>query len=324
MKYRDLGKAGPKVSEIGHGTWAMGHMWGPRDDAAALDALRRGMELGINLIDTALVYGEGHAERLVAQVWRESSVRPMIATKCPPKNHAWPAKPNVSIREVFPAEYFQTMTETSLRNLGVDCLDLQQFHVWNDAWLEQDEWRETVLRLKQQGKIRYFGVSLNDHDPDSGIRLVQSGVVDSIQVIFNLFEQEPRKKLFPLCLKYGVGVIVRVPFDEGALTGQFCDDTTFEKGDWRSFYFKGDRLKQSVAKAAKFDFLLRPPLSNLAQAALKFCLSEPAVSTVIPGMRSRGHVEANVAVSELPDLSKLELQRAHGLAWRKNFYPAFG
>jgi Predicted oxidoreductases (related to aryl-alcohol dehydrogenases) len=324
MKFRTLGRTGQQVSEIGHGTWAMGSMWGALDDEEALAAMRKGAELGINFIDTAWVYGNGHSESLVGKIWRESADKPFLATKCPPKNHAWPTKPGVHVDEAFPGRYLEQMTEDSLKNLGAETIDLQQLHVWNDAWIEQGDWREAVERLKSQGKIRYFGVSLNDHDPESGLRLAASGIVDSIQVIFNLFDQTPRKKLFPLCRKHNVGVIVRVPFDEGGLTGKLTEQTTFLEGDWRKHYFKGDRLKQTCARAKKFDFLIREPIRSLAQAALKFCLSEPAVSTVIPGMRRAAHVEENSAVPELPDFSREELGRAHGLAWSRNFYPRYG
>lgn len=321
MKYRSLGRSAEQVSEIGHGTWAMGNMWGPRDDATALAALARGIEGGVNFIDTAWVYGDGHSERLVGQTLKKFPQKIFVATKCPPKNRRWPAKAGIPLKEVFPGDYLIQMTEASLKNLNVDCVDLQQLHVWNDEWLQEGDWQEAVARLKQQGKIRYFGVSLNDHEPDSGLRLVASGLVDSVQVIFNLFDQSPRERLFPLCREKNVGVIVRVPFDEGGLTGTLTPDTRFSKGDWRIHYFKGERLKETCERAAQFQFMLRGEIQTPAQAALKFCLSEPAVSTVIPGMRQLAHVEANLAVSEFPDFSPEELKRAHALSWPRNFYP---
>src|SRR5262245_37833975 len=183
MKFRSFGRTGEIISEIGHGTWAMGNMWGPRDDATALAALARGIECGINFIDTAWIYGDGHSETLVGQALRRFPQKIFVATKCPPKNRAWPAKKEVPAEDVFPGKYLLQMTEASLKNLGVDCIDLQQLHVWDDAWLEQGDWQDAVEQLKREGKIRYFGVSLNDHEPDSGIRLVQSGIVDSVQVI---------------------------------------------------------------------------------------------------------------------------------------------
>ncbi|MCE9624371.1 MAG: aldo/keto reductase [Deltaproteobacteria bacterium] len=323
MRYRTFGRSGLPVSEIGHGTWAMGTMWGPRDDASALEALSFGFERGINFIDTAWVYGNGHSERLIAKALKESGEKAFIATKCPPKNRAWPAKPGVPAQEVFPADYLIEMTETSLKNLETDCVDLQQLHVWDDAWLEQGDWQEAVAKLKAQGKIRFFGVSLNDHQPDSGLRLVESGLVDSVQVIYNLFDQTPRERLLPLCREKQVGVIVRVPLDEGGLSGTLTPETRFGKGDWRVHYFKGDRLKETCERAKGFSFLVRPPIQSIAQAALKFCLSDPAVSTVIPGMRSVKHVEANTEVSDLEGFSEEELKKAYAMAWPRNYYPSY-
>lgn len=324
MNYRTLGKTPVKVSEIGHGTWAIGSMWGPRDDAAARAALTRGFDLGINFIDTAYAYGRGHAEGLIGEVMRECAVRPFVATKVPPDIRSWPPKPGTRAEAAFPGEYLTKITETSLENLGVDCLDLQQLHVWRPEWLQQGDWRETVLRLKEQGKIRYFGVSLNDHDPDSGLELVASGLVDTIQVIFNLFDQTPRERLFPLCEKHGVGVIARVPLDEGGLSDTLIAGMNFPKGDWRRHYFTGDRLAQTLEHAEQFRYLVKDEIDSLPAAALKFCLSEPAVSTVIPGMRKVNHVEANVRVSAMRDFSAEDLSRAHQLAWSRNFYPSFG
>jgi aryl-alcohol dehydrogenase-like predicted oxidoreductase len=324
MKYRPFGRTGVRVSEIGHGTWAMGNMWGARDDAQALSALAHGIEKEINFIDTAWIYGDGHSERLVAQTRKRFDKKIFVATKCPPKNRAWPAKDGVHVQEVFPADYLIQMTESSLENLDVDYLDLQQLHVWNDSWLEQGDWLNAIEKLKAQGKIRYFGISLNDHQPNSGLRLVASGLVDSIQVIYNLFDQTPREKLFPLCREKNVAVIVRVPLDEGGLSGKLDPTTRFAKGDWRAHYFKGRRLQETCEHAEKFNFLIRREIKTLAQAALKFCLMDPAVSTVIPGMRSDKHVEENVAVSDFGDFSEEELRQVYRLAWPRNFYPSYG
>ncbi len=324
MKYRPLGNTGINVSEIGHGTWAIGSMWGPRDDVAARSALKRGLELGINFIDTAFAYGRGHAERLIGEVLRETGARPTIASKVPPDIKSWPPKPGTTAEAAFSAKYLTKLTEMTLDNLGIDCLDLQQLHVWLPEWLQQGDWQEAVIRLKEQGKIRCFGVSLNDHDADAGLELVASGLVDTVQVIFNLFEQTPRQRLFPLCQQHGVGVIARVPLDEGGLSGTLNPQTNFPKGDWRVHYFKGDRLKQTLQHAEQFRFLLHGAIDTLPAAALKFCLSEPAVASVIPGMRQPAHVEANARVSDLADFTPEELSRAHALAWSKNFYPSFG
>ena len=320
MRYRSFGNSDVKVSEIGHGTWAMGYMWGARDDAQSIRALSLGLERGINLIDTAWIYGKGHAERLIGRVLRETRHRPYVATKCPPKNMVWPPTPGIRAEEAFPADYLIGKTETSLKNLGVERLDLQQLHVWNEEWLEQGDWREAVAALKAQGKIRHFGVSLNDHQADSGLSLVAGGLVDSIQVIYNLFDQSARERLFPLCRERKVAVLVRVPLDEGGLSGKLRVDTVFPKSDWRHFYFKEGRLAETVERAGAFSFLVRGEVETLAQAALKFCLAEPAVSTVLCGMRQSSHVEENTRVPELGGFSEAELKKAYALAWPRNYY----
>lgn len=320
MLYRSFGRSGVQVSEIGHGTWAMGYMWGARDDVQSLSALKLGLENGINFIDTAWLYGKGHAERLIGRTLRETGHRPYVATKCPPQNMVWPPKPGVAVEEAFSAEYLVAKTESSLKNLDVERIDLQQLHVWNEEWLEHGDWREAVDRLKAAGKIRHFGVSLNDHQADSGLELVRSGIVDSIQVIYNLFDQSARDRLFPLCREKNVGVIVRVPLDEGGLGGKIDPRDPFPKSDWRHFYFKEDRLAETLARAAKFDFLVRGEIQTLAQAALKFCLMEPAVSTVLCGMRRASNVMENIQVPNLGGFSEEELKKAYALAWPKNYY----
>jgi aryl-alcohol dehydrogenase-like predicted oxidoreductase len=320
MLYRDFGETGLQISEISHGTWAMGYMWGARDDAQSLRALKLGLEKGINFIDTAWLYGKGHAERLIGKVLRESKQQAYVATKCPPKNMVWPPRPGIRVEEAFPSDYFIQITETSLKNLGVERLDLQQFHVWNEEWLEQGDWQETVARLKAEGKIRHFGVSLNDHQADSGLSLVQSGLVDSIQVIYNLFDSSARERLFPLCREKKVGVLARVPLDEGGLSGKLDRHTVFPKSDWRNFYFKEERLVETAERAEKFSFLIRGEIRNLAQAAIKFCLAEPAVSAVLCGMRQTAHVEENTRIPELAGFSEAELKKAYALAWPRNYY----
>ncbi len=323
MKYRAFGKTGLMVSEIGHGTWAMGNMWGARDDQQALAALRRGIERGVNFIDTAWVYGNGHSEKLVGKILAEQIAPLFVATKCPPKNMGWPALSSVEVREVFPPDHLIKMTEDSLKNLGVERIDLQQLHVWRDEWLEQDGWQEAVERLKAQGKIRCFGVSLNDHQPETGMKLAASGIADSIQVIFNLFDPTAQERLFPLCREKQVAVIARVPLDEGGLSGKLSPDKNFPKGDWRIHYFKGERLKETCERAARLGFLLQGGIQTLPQAALKFCLSDPAVSTVIAGMRSILHVDENTAVPELRELTAEDLKKVRELAWPRNFYPTY-
>lgn len=321
MRYRKLGRIAFEVSEVGFGAWGIGgRYWGGSDDRLSLHALRRAFELGVNFVDTALAYGDGHSERLVGQAVREFGGAIRVATKIPPKGGSWPPAPGTPARVAFPADHIVSSTEQSLKNLGVDCLDLQQLHIWLDAWLNEMEWQETAARLKAQGKIRAFGVSIIDHRSDTAFRAVASGLIDSVQVIFNIFDQSPHDELFPLCRAHGVGVIARVPFDEGSLTGTLRPDTRFPPGDFRSQYFRGDRLAETCRRVERLAFLVRDEIKSLAQAALKFCLSHPEVSTVIPGMRRPEHVEENCAVSDGIPLKPAELEALRAHAWRRNFY----
>jgi len=320
MRYRTFGKTGWKVSEIGFGCWGLGGGWGPRDDPEAKAALKRGLELGVNFFDTAYVYGDGHSEELLGQVLRDWGKPVMVATKIPAKTMEWPAKPATPISRAFPTQWIIQCTEVSLKRLGLERIDLQQLHVWTDAWVQADEWKKAADQLKSQGKIRAFGVSLNDHEPESALKLVALREIDSVQVIYNIFEQTPQKALFPLCQEHGVAVIGRVPLDEGSLTGAFTPQTRFPKGDWRAGYFKEGRLEQACARAQRLTSFLRPGIPSLSALALKFVLAHPAVSTVIPGMRKVSHVEANCAVSDTEGLTPQEAQELKGHAWERNFY----
>ncbi len=219
MHYRRLGRTGLEVSEIGYGAWGIGKsQWLGAEDDESLRALGRAIDLGLNFIDTALGYGEGHSERLVGQVVREREERVYVATKIPPKNGKWPAPAGLHPDETFPADHVRECTERSLENLGLDAIDVQQFHVWHDEWVGEGDWLEAIEDLKKEGKIRFFGVSINDHEPQNAVRLIETGVVDTVQVIYNVFDQSPEDELFPACQEHDVGVILRVPFDEGALT----------------------------------------------------------------------------------------------------------
>jgi len=319
MKTRPLGRTGWPVSELGFGAWGIGaNWWGPTDDAESLQALTSAWDAGVTFFDTAYVYGDGHSERLVGQALAGKPAR--IATKIPPKNNAWPPKTDADIDAAFPGEWIRSCTERSLKNLGRETVDLQQFHVWTNAWLKRDEWKETVSRLKQEGKIRAFGVSINDHDPDSALELVASGLVDTVQVIFNIFDQSPVERLFPLCLRHNVGVIVRVPLDEGGLTGALNRETQFPKGDFRGQYFRGDNLAQTVERVERLTTLLGPEAKSMPELALRFILSHDAVSTVIAGMRRHRHVSANAAVSDGRRLSPTLTNDLRGHAWKRNFY----
>jgi aryl-alcohol dehydrogenase-like predicted oxidoreductase len=318
MRTRVLGRTGIEVSEIGYGAWGIGgKMWqGGTDDESVL-ALRRAFELGVNFIDTALAYGEGHSERLLAGIAPPSI---HIATKVPPKNRVWPARPGIGIKEVFPYDYIVSCTEESLRNLKRDYVDLQQLHVWNPEWIHDDDWRRAFEDLKKSGKIRFVGVSINNHDPDSVIELMKSGLIDTVQVIYNIFDQSPEACLLPLAQDLEIGVLARVPLDEGALAGTIQEDTQFEKDDFRGWYFRDGRKKEVVEHVNALQADLDPADGSLPQIALRYCLSNLAVSTVIPGMRRVRNVEANVAASDAGPLP-LDLQailKKH--AWNKNYY----
>lgn len=321
MRYRKLGRTQLEISEIGYGAWGIGGIqWlGGRDDES-IAALRRAIELGLNFIDTALAYGNGHSERLVGRVARDAGRKIYIATKVPPKNQLWPAQPGIGIEQVFPYDYIMKCTEKSLRNLGVDTIDLQQFHVWNPEWIHRDEWRRAIDELKESGKVRFAGVSINDHQPDSALELIRTGLIDTVQVIYNIFDQTPESNLFPMCRQNNVGVIARVPFDEGALTGAITEHITFAPGDFRAGYFAGDRKRQVVQRVAALRRDLGGVDGSLAEIALRFCISHPVVSTVIPGMRRLRNVESNCSVSTKGPLDEQTLAVLRRHAWNKNYY----
>jgi aryl-alcohol dehydrogenase-like predicted oxidoreductase len=321
MRYRKLGRTNFEVSEIGYGAWGIGgSMWLGGADDESLRALRTALGLGLNFIDTALAYGDGHSEQLVGQVVRGAGKRVYVATKVPPKNQLWPARPGIGIDRVFPYSYIIERTERSLKNLGMETVDLQQLHVWNPEWLDRDDWRRAAEDLKRSGKIRAFGVSINDHQPDSALELIQTGLIDTVQVIYNIFDQTPEKNLYPLCLERNIGVLARVPLDEGALTGTIDENTRFDPSDFRAGYFQGDRKKQVAEHVAALKLDLAGVDGNLPEIALRFCISHPAVSTVIPGMRTVKNATANCAVSDKGPLDARTLAILRRHAWDKNFY----
>ncbi|MGC4048148.1 MAG: aldo/keto reductase [Paludibaculum sp.] len=320
---RTLGRTGWQISEIGYGAWGLGgNQWRGHAEDDALAALRRALELGLNFIDTALAYNEGHSEQLIAQTLKETGATPYVATKVPPKNRIWPAQPGIGLDDVFPYDYVVECTETSLKNLGVETIDLQQFHVWNPEWIGRDEWKRAIEDLKKAGKVRFWGISINDHQPDSALEACRTGLIDTVQVIYNIFDQSPEKNLYPLCQERNIGVLARVPLDEGALTGAITPETEFDPAEFRAWYFRGNHKQLVYEKVNLLKAALEPAGLNetLAETALRFCISHPAVSTVIPGMRKIRNVEQNMAVSEKGVLPApvLEILRRH--AWEKNFY----
>lgn len=321
MNYRKLGRMGLEVSEIGYGAWGIaGDAWLGAKDEESLKALNRAVDLGLNFIDTALAYGEGHSERLVGKVVAERSETIHVATKVPPKNLQWPAPAGLHPDEVFPGDYVRECTEQSLKNLGVEALDVQQFHVWQDEWMGGGGWQEAVEDLKREGKIRSFGVSINDHQPANAVRLIETGLVDTVQVIHNVFDQSPEDELFPACQEHGVGVIVRVPFDEGALTGNITPETEFDDGDFRNHYFRDDRKREVQQRVRAIISELGASEDEIAEIALRYILSHPAVSTVIPGMRSVRNVERNMRVGDGEGLPEDQVRLLKNHRWVRNFY----
>jgi len=324
MEYRQLGRTGLKVSEIGYGAWGIGGAgggWVGADDDESLRALARFVELGGTFIDTARGYGR--SEELVGRFVREHQGDGLIvATKVPPKNGQWPARAGVPVEEAFPGDHIRASLETSLRESGLEAFDVLQFHVWSDEWVGRGDWLETVQALKEEGKIGHFGVSINDHQPENGIDLVRSGVVETVQVIYNVFHEQPEDDLFPVCEEHGVGVIVRVALDEGGLTGRITAGTTFEEGDFRARYFAGDRPAQVEQHIAALTQDLEIEADDVPDLALRYALAHPAVSTVIAGMRSVRNVERNAASSDRPDLTAIQLAKLKSHRWERNWYQA--
>lgn len=310
MQYRTFGRTGWQVSEVGYGMWGMAG-WTGSESEEVNRALDRSVEMGCNFFDTAWGYGEGLSEKILnALIKRHSQTKLYVATKVPPKNRQWPSKPEFKLADVFPSDYIIEYTEKSLQNLGVETIDLQQFHVWEDDWAKQDEWKEAITRLTQQGKVQAWGISVNRWEPNNSLQTLQTGLIDAVQVIYNIFDQAPEDKLFPLCRELNIGIIARVPFDEGTLTGTMTKETTFPAGDWRATYFVPENLNASVDHADALKPLL-PEGMSFPEMALRFILSNPDVATTIPGMRKMRNVEANMSVSDgqgLPDNLLKELK----------------
>ena len=321
MNYKNFSKSSEKISQLGFGTWGIGKtFWIGAEDSESKRALHKAIELGINCYDSALVYGNGHSEKLIGEVEKESGKQLFITSKIPSKKFEWPANDNSTLEDSFPEKQIILSTERSLRNLNRDYLDLQQFHVWNDNWAEQDEWKEAVLKLKKDGKVKFFGISINDHQAENGMKAAESGLIDSFQVIFNIFDQSPIDKLFPYCLKNNISIIARVPLDEGGLTGSISENTKFPKGDWRNNYFKGDRKSQVYDRVEKIQQEMGTECESIAECALRFIISFDAVTTVIPGMRNTSRVIDNVDIINKGILSADLLEKLKSHRWDRNFY----
>lgn len=297
MNHRTFGRTGWQVSEVGYGMWGMAG-WTGSESEEVNKALDRAVEMGCNFFDTAWAYGAGLSEEILnALIKRHSEKKLYVATKIPPKNRKWPSKPEFKLHDVFPASYITEYTEKSLKNLGIETIDLQQFHVWEDDWAQQDEWKEAIAQLTDQGKVKAWGISINRWEPNNSLETLRTGLIDAVQVIYNIFDQAPEDKLFPLCRELNIGVIARVPFDEGTLTGTMTKETTFPKDDWRSTYFVPENLNASIDHADALKLLI-PEGMTMPEMALRFILSNPDVSTTIPGMRKIKNVVANMSASD--------------------------
>lgn len=297
MNHRRFGRTGRETSEIGYGMWGMAG-WAGSDDEESLRSLQRAVDLGCNFFDTAWAYGSGHSERLLGELVRANpGKRLYTATKVPPKNFKWPSRRGYTLDECFPPDYIERRVHESLEHAGLDRFDLVQFHVWEDDWVDDDRWVRTMDDLKRQGLFDAVGISINRWEPWNGIRAVRSGHVDAVQVIYNIFDQNPEDELFPACAEMEVAVIARVPFDEGTLTGTLTKDSTWPEGDWRNTYFVPENLIPSVERAERLKAMLSEGMT-LPEMALRFILNDARVSTIIPGMRKLRHVEANMACSD--------------------------
>jgi aryl-alcohol dehydrogenase-like predicted oxidoreductase len=317
MQYRTFGRTGWRVSEIGYGMWGMAG-WTGSDDEQSFASLDRAIALGCNFFDTAWAYGDGHSERLLgATLKRHADRRLYVATKIPPKNRKWPARPEYPIADVFPPDYIREYTEKSLTNLGVTTVDLQQLHVWTDEWAGDERWQKALRSLKDEGLVRAIGISINRWQPANVLRALATGLVDAVQVVYNVFDQSPEDELFPYCHSHGIAVIARVPFDEGSLTGTLTPDSRWPEGDFRNLYFNRENLEATLPRVARL-WPIVPDGMTMPQLALRHILEHPAVSTVIPGMRKLRHVEQNIAVSDGARLPATLLAELRGHRWNRS------
>lgn len=318
MRYRRFGRTGWNVSEIGYGMWGLAG-WTGSDDAESLASLQRAVDLGCNFFDTAWAYGDGRSEQILGKILRANKSaasagageKLYVASKVPPKNRRWPSRREFSLDDCFPPAYIVEYVEKSLANIGVEILDLIQFHTWEDKWLDDERLPRAIENLRASGKVRAVGISLNRWEPWNGLRAVRAGLVDAVQVIYNIFDQNPEDELFPACREKDVAVIARVPFDEGSLTGTLTLESTWPKGDWRNTYFVKENLKSSVAHAEALKPLLKDGMT-MPEMALRFILNNKDVATIIPGMRKTKNVESNVAAGmrgPLPAVLQAELRK---------------
>ncbi|MBI2641068.1 aldo/keto reductase [Candidatus Roizmanbacteria bacterium] len=324
MNYRKFGRMNWKVSEVGYGMWGMGGQWGGTDDTGAMSALHKAVDLGVNFFDTAWVYGNGHSEQLLGKLIKDYKDKKLyITSKIPPKNFKWPMEPQYRLEDTFPTEHMLEYTKKSLANLDLQSLDLILLHGWDDAWANDKRWQESVKELKKQGQIKAFGVSIDRWEPENAIQVIKTGMIDAVEVIYNIFDQAPEDKLFSVCREFDVAVIARVPFDEGTLTGTLTLDSKWQKGDWRNKYFSPEVLKASVEHAKTLEKDV-PKHMTMSEMAIRFILSNPDVSTTIPGMRRVENVKANIASSEKGKLDPLLIKKLRSHRWDRKPSPNAG
>jgi aryl-alcohol dehydrogenase-like predicted oxidoreductase len=309
------------VSELGYGMWGMGG-WSGSDDEESLRSLQRAVDLGVNFFDTAYVYGDGHSEGLLGRLVRANPDRRLYtASKVPPKNRKWPSLRGSTLEETFPPDYVEEYVHLSLKSLGLERVDLMQFHVWEDAWLEDERWSKKLDELRAQGLVGAVGISINRWEPWNGVRAVRTGLIDAVQVIYNIFDQNPEDELFPACREHDVAVIARVPFDEGTLTGTLTKESRWPEGDWRNTYFVPENLIPSVERADALKPVAERAGLTMPEMALRFILSNPTVSTIIPGMRKLKNVESNAAASDAGPLPPELIEELRPYRWERKPKP---
>ena len=314
MQYRTFGRTGWHVSEIGYGMWGLAG-WTGSDDEETRKSLDRAVALGCNFFDTAWGYAEGRSECILGELVRSHPDKELFAaTKLPPKNFTWPSRREFTLDDCYPPDHIREYAEKSLANLGLPRIDLLQFHVWEDSWARDERWQRAIDDLKREGLIRAVGISVNRWEPTNGIEAIRTGLIDSVQVIYNLFDQAPEDELFPLCRERDVAVIARVPFDEGTLTGNLTLESSWPAEDWRSTYFVPENLKASVEYAERLRLDV-PEGTTMPELALRWVLQNEDIATIIPGMRKLRHVEANVATSDQPPLSAEVMERMRSHRW---------
>ncbi len=321
MKYRILGKTELKVSEIGFGGWQIGgSQWGDQKEKDSIDALNAAIERGVNFIDTAAGYGDGKSEKIIGELIKRRSENILVCTKTPPEDGPWPPSPYCKAEERYPEKYLRKNVEERIKILGVDKLDILLLHTWTRRWNEDPTPLLILNKLKNEGKISFIGVSTPEHDQNSINDLIRNGLIDVAEIIYNIFDQEPAAQLLPLAKKYNTGIICRVPFEEGSLTGKFTEDTKFSDDDFRKDYFSGDRLQRTIKRVNEIKKITKNTGLSLPEVALLFVLERKEISTVIPGMRNLQHVEANTVVSDLPELKPEIIESLKGQAWLKAFW----